>query len=111
MLDPTRRYLAVVYDDSVVLWDLQVKLQKMRLDKPIDYSPWSQIAFNPDGSLLAIGRQDQWQIWSVEDQKLLATHPEGAYAVTFSPDGRLFIWGDTEGVIHVLGVTDNESSG
>jgi WD40 repeat protein len=28
------------------------------------------------------------------------------YAVTFSPDGRLFAWGDANGVVHLWGVPE-----
>jgi hypothetical protein len=51
-----------------------------------------------------VGTTSGWQLWSVGNKKLLLENERATFAVTFSPDGRLFAWGDTEGDIHLWGV-------
>ena len=65
----------------------------------------ANLAFSPDGSLLAVGTSGGWQIRSVPGfQVLVENDDQPVTAVAWSPDGSLFAWGDAEGTVHVWGV-------
>ena len=110
---PSNHYIAAVGTTRLVVWDT-AKLNRwfsgggINLYVTHDYTPAADLAFSPDGKLLAVGMQDMWQIWSVEQGKLLVEHPQGSYALTFSPDGRLFVWGDLDGNVHIWGISDEK---
>ena len=104
-IDPSRHWIAEVTDKSLHVWNLQAWFGSEALKSEVMSGPLAALAFSPDGDLLAVGTAGGWQIWSVGDWKLLAQGPQQAtYAVTFSPDGRLFAWGDVDGVVHLWGV-------
>lgn len=103
--DPARKYLAVVTTEQFVLFKIQGFFQeKIAINTAVAAGPAADLAFSPDGTLLAIGTASDWQIWSVEERQRLYTHEQGAYAMAFSPDGRLLAVGDKEGIIHLWGV-------
>jgi WD40 repeat protein len=92
---PDGRSVAVGGDRGVVLRDV-------RTGEVIDYIPdpggyiWD-LAFSPDGSLLAysvsrgLSTPGMVAIWDLVDQEqvfAVSTHISGAFAVDFSPDGR-----------------------
>ena len=109
---PTNRYVAAAGVHTLKVWDV-TKIGSWFTDGVVlqsshDDTPAADLAFSPDGKLLAVGMQDMWQIWSVEQGKLLVEHPQGSYALTFSPDGRLFVWGDLDGNVHILGGSDEK---
>lgn len=103
-IDASRHWLASVTTEHLTVWDLQSRLRRLVLKQPLGHSELASLAFNSDGSLLAVGTANGWQIWSVGETKLVLAGDHPAYAVAFNPDGRLFAWGDTEGVIHLWGV-------
>jgi len=102
--DVSRQRLAVVTTESLMVWDLQSWLGDVLLNEPMPFTTSADLVFSPDGTLLALGTANGWQIWSVNDKKILAEGDHPTYAVKFNPDGRLFAWGDTLGTIHVWGV-------
>jgi WD40 repeat protein len=72
--------------------------------------PAGALAFSPSGDLLAVGTIEGWRLWSVQRKELLMEHKaEGVYALTFSPDGQLFAWGDAHGTVHVWQITESDS--
>ncbi len=102
-----RTRLAAVTTKSLVVWDLQAWIEGVKIfSQPLSVNPLASLVFNPDDTLLAIGTSNGWQIWSVAVGKLLIENKEPTYAVAFSPDGRLFAWGDTKGVVHIWGVKE-----
>lgn len=105
-IDPSRSYLAAVTTESLVWWDLQSFFGRILLKESLPPGPAAGLTFSPDGSLLAVGTAGSWQLWSVAEKKLLFALDEGSFAVAFSPDGRLFAWGDTAGVVHLWGVPE-----
>jgi len=107
--DPRRRWLAGVRGTELVVWDLQSSKSKRQLEASVGESAGltAGLAFDPSGNLLGVGTANGWQLWDVNEKQLIA---EGTgvevYAVTFSPDGRLFAWGDSSGAVHIWGVAD-----
>jgi WD40 repeat protein len=103
-IDSSRHRMAMVTTEAFIVWDLQAQLNNMLIEEPLPSSPLAGLVFSPDGNLLAVGTAGGWQLWSVGDKRLLVENEQATFAVTFSPDGRLFAWGDTQGVIHLWGV-------
>lgn len=105
-LDPTRRWLAAVIGSSLQMWDTSI------FPVPFGRTRWNigtgesaSLDFSPDGKLLALGTEENWQVWSVPRFKRLVSQTGySVYALAFSPDGRLLAWGDQDGVVHLWGV-------
>jgi WD40 repeat protein len=102
--DPSRRYLVAATTESIIVWNLQSPFGNVVLEKSLSPSPLASLAFNRDGSLLAVGTASGWRIWSVNSWDLLVQNRQPSYAVTFGPDGRLFAWGDVDGIVHIWGI-------
>ena len=70
----------------------------------------ADIAFSPDGTLLAIAAGHEIQLRSTETNELLTFFetPEETYvtAISFSPDGLLIAAGSNYGNIYIIGVKD-----
>ncbi len=107
--DASRHWLARVRGTEIIVWDLQKWNYQRQLEGSVgDLSGISaSLAFDPSGTLLGVGTANGWQIWNVDKGKLLLEQTGvEVYAVTFSPDGRLFAWGDGSGVVHIWGIPD-----
>lgn len=108
--DPRRRWLASIRGTELVVWDLQSFGYKRQIAAAVGEMAGitASLAFDPSGNLLGVGTANGWQIWDVNNNKLLIEGKNNVevYAVTFSSDGRLFAWGDSSGVVHVWGVPD-----
>ena len=103
----TRSRLAAVANNSVIVWDMQALFEGTEVfHQSIPTTTLAVLTFSPNGTLLATGTDNGWQIWSVADGKLLIENKEPTHAIAFSPDGRLFAWGDTKGVVHIWGVKE-----
>jgi WD40 repeat protein len=105
--DQQRRWLARVRGNALTVWDLQSNRFKRQLEAGTGETigPTASLAFNPSGTLLGVGTANGWQIWDLEKQELLVEDTDTeVYAITFSPDGRLFAWGDASGVVHIWGI-------
>jgi len=96
-------------EDIKERWDAMLEIQKSVEEQTFTHTRTSigsgTLAFNPNGDLLAIGTDNGWEIWDVDNQEMILEHEtEGVYALTFSPDGRWFAWGDMNGLIHIWAV-------
>ena len=73
-------------------------------------SPARQVAFSPDGALLAAGLNDSTvRIWTVADGKLLWTlrsHTRGVQSVAFSADGTLLASGSDDNTVGLWQVAE-----
>lgn len=106
--DAQRRWLAGVRGNELIVWDLQSFGYPRQIATQVgDKSgATASLAFHPNSNLLAVGTSHGWQIWDVKEKKLVARGGESpVFAVTFSPDGRLFVWGDFSGIVHLWGVS------
>ena len=79
----------------VRLWDASSGKEVRGFEQP-DYSPWTPVAFSPDGNLAATAGHISIRIWEVKTGRLLYEHQDmnmiNASVLMFAPDGRtLFI--------------------
>ena len=59
---------------------------------PLREEPAQALAFSPDGSLLALARGNEIEVWDTADWRLrrrLAAHAQSVEALAFAPNGRL----------------------
>lgn len=105
-LHPTRRWLVAIVGDNLNVWDTRLYPVPFPRKYPIaDAAGPATMEFSPDGSLLAVGTSNGWQLRSVPGFRVLAENDDQPVtAVAWSPDGSLLAWGDAEGTVHVWGV-------
>lgn len=105
VFDPTRKWLAVIFANEMSVYDL--KSYSRHLHSTISqHGPSAQAVFDPTGSLLAIGTKSGWQLWDMKTKALLLENQEApVYALSFSRDGRLLVYGDVNGIVHTWGIS------
>lgn len=102
--NPDGSMLASVEGKTIFLWDFTTGTRKMPLHtlKPVDtHNGIDNIAFSPDGKVLAIGyRKGAVQLWDAKTGRLKATfqrplnvddpmyYPQSPNLIAFSPDSR-----------------------
>jgi WD40 repeat protein len=67
-------------------------------------APGREVAFSPDGQILATSSVDSTvKLWRVGDGKLLRTlqHPEGVTSIAFSPDGQQLVSGSYDSKVRL----------
>jgi WD40 repeat protein len=102
-MDPTRRWLAALTDQEMAVWDMQRLLFARQLS--LSVSDGTDIAFDQEGKLLALGTKRGITIYDVEQAKQVAEFNVGEVtAIYFTRDNRLLVWGDSEGNLHLWGV-------
>ena len=100
---PDGRSLAVAYSRGVSLYDAET-LEQVRFWET--YTPVPNLAFSPDGTLVAAGAGDQVWLWRVSDGALQRTRPGHTGSVTsvaFSPDGTLLASSSWDGTVRLWG--------
>ncbi len=103
--DRSRSWLAIVRSEKFELWSLGGKYIHRVFSDDISTGPTSDVAFSPVSDLVAVGTSEGWLIWDVKQENRLAQGGDAStFALTFSADGRLFICGDENGIIHIWGV-------
>jgi len=100
---PNSKLLAIsTGEGKVYLWQRSDR-SLTRFDTGNENS--DNLAFSPDGQLLAVVVKDGVQIWAVNDERLLHTlvSPE-AFSVAFSPDQKILAIGSTSESISLWGI-------
>src|SRR5262249_7907584 len=87
---PDSRLLAVPGKGSVDLWEVATFRLQHRIRQPLD--PRSAGGFSPDGSMLAIARQDfsvgLWDVTSGALHRRPLQHADHVLEIRFFPDGK-----------------------
>lgn len=100
--DDTRSWLAHLRGDQLSVWDL--RWGRNRLQFSVNVPTGNVLTFDRMGKFLLVGTESVLQVWDVASKNLLKEYATSSIsALIVSPDGRLVIWGDTQGVIHVWG--------
>jgi len=98
IFSPKADRLATIYNKIVYVWDAAT-------DRSIDIhntNPVTAVAFNADGTLIAIGAGNELRFWDARSGKLLSTlHNYGIVSVAFSPDGKRIAAADAKCEIRV----------
>jgi WD40 repeat protein len=84
-------------DYHVLLWD--TRLRKTTASIPLE--SWiDSLAFNPSGTVLAVGTHDGVKLWRLSDRRLVATITlhQSAEQLEFTPDGKQLAIADDHGV-------------
>ena len=102
--DPTRNWLVVVLSDRLAFYSLKDFRKSFETDFAIGGKA-AAIAFDNDGSAVAIGSEGGWQLWDIEGNRLIVEdRSTPTFALAFSPDGRYFATGDAQGVVQLYDV-------
>lgn len=94
------------------LWAWSIDGDEAQLLAEFDGASITDMAYTPDGSILALG--GQWEdggvaFWDTATQEIIATvgNPEqGARSLDFTPDGSAFIFKSSDNFVHVWGLDD-----
>jgi WD40 repeat protein len=102
---PNRHWLVVGAKKHFFVLDLQKGGREHFSTRLSLTSQVSAVAFDPNGNMVLHGSKNGWQIWDVENKKLMREDTSvPVYAVAFSPDGEYFATGDANGVVRVWGI-------
>jgi WD40 repeat protein len=102
--DSTRSWLAHLRDDQLQVWSLQLGANSLLWAQTIPNA--QSLVFDRTGQFLVMGTDGTLQLYDVKTASLLAEYATSVEitALTTSPDGRLLIWGDNLGIIHLWGI-------
>jgi WD40 repeat protein/tRNA A-37 threonylcarbamoyl transferase component Bud32 len=104
---PDGKSLAVVFQSGVTLYDAKDfrEIKRYAPEKMIN-----DVAFSPDGSLLAMGSFDKtillWNVNYSEPSQTLSGHTAGVNSVAFSPDGTVLASGSSDATVRLWRVSD-----
>ena len=102
VFDDTRSWLASLQGDQLSVWDL--RLGRNRLYFSASVPAGKVLTFDQTGKFLLVGTESTLQVWDVTSKRLLKEYAtDSVSALIVSPDGRLVIWGDDRGVLHLWG--------
>jgi WD40 repeat protein len=95
---PDGRVVALGNDNNIEVWDAETLQPRAILSSPL--FGMIDMAFSPDGKLLAAGGTDTavhlWDVTNGQELYALRGHVAAVRHVTFSPDGRtLASWGES----------------
>jgi len=91
----------------IAVWDVATRRRLFRWET---FGDLTQLAFSPDGTLLASGSNDRtvrlWSVSSLTERQVLEAHSEVVLSVAFSPDGTLLATGSADDTICLWRVAD-----
>lgn len=100
----------------VEFWDVNSK-KRLDIFQPKEFSSVNSIAFNFNGSMLAVGGDGDWtegkhlEVWDVSSKKVihfLVGHNDPVNSVAFSPDGQLLASGSKNGNVKLWDVNSGK---
>lgn len=93
--------LAIIIEDQVLVWDITA--EKLLFDIRIERG--RAITFDPQDELLMVANDRIVQVWDLTARRVVVELPTpGLTSVLMSGDGRLLIWGDEVGIVHIWAV-------
>jgi WD40 repeat protein/transcriptional regulator with XRE-family HTH domain len=96
-------------DGAVEIWNVTDRKNPARLRMLPGHPIWvSAVAFGPNNFLASTSYGGKVRLWNAESGQGLGTlqgYSQVICAVSFSPDGRLLVHGDDQGMIHVWDVS------
>jgi len=110
---PDSAHVAIAGEDAVVVWDLNDRAIKFRLDR--FSGKGTCVVFSKDGALLAAATTGgdiyliDWRSSSV--RKITDAHGRGAYALDFGPESRTLASGGGDGIVRLWDVASGVKVG
>jgi WD40 repeat protein len=99
-VDDIRSRLAMVSKGQLQVWRIAAMVREPLF--VADIPDVRAISFDHSGHTLLVGTGASLQVWDMETQRTVREYPAaGLSSLTLSPDGRLVIWGDEQGTIHL----------
>lgn len=106
---PTGETIATTSDlgDEIIVYDVATGEQLLTLIHPRSYD----VAYSPDGTILASTGRDSLNLWNAENGELLLNleQPERLLEIAFSPDGRTLYATSIDGFVRAWRVTGSDS--
>lgn len=101
-MDPTRTWLALLYENELQVWDLKSMKNKPSISSAIP--SMNTIAFDQSGNLLVVGTKFGLRFIDLRKRSEVAYFDDNEVASMYiTTDNRLLVWGDTKGIIHLWG--------
>jgi hypothetical protein len=101
--DDTRTWLARLNLTQLSLWDLRSGQKTPSLTFEIESG--MELAFERSGRYLFVGSLEGIQVYDLDGGTLAGEWPLGRIrALYVTPDNRLLLWGDDQGVVHAWGI-------
>lgn len=103
-IDPTRTWLALLYEDNLRIWDLRSARKNPSISLAIP--SMTTIAFDQSGNLLVVGTKSGLRFIDLQQKSEVAYFANNEVSSVFiTTDNRLLVWSDTNGIIHLWGAT------
>lgn len=102
--DDTRTWLARLTDSSLIVYDLRKMIFPKHLELPL--LDGNLMTFNHSGKLLVVATNKEIIVFNPETKKQITTIDisEEVSAMFFTHDDHFLIYGDKNGIVHVLGI-------
>jgi WD40 repeat protein len=99
-MDDTQSRLALITGNQLQVWPIVARPSEPLFTAGI--SDVRVLTFDQSGQVLLVGTGTSLQVWDMATQLMIHEYPSaGLSSLTISPDGRLVVWGDEQGTIHL----------